>query len=283
MATLGETLKAAREAAGYSTSQAAEATRIKVQHIEELERNDFTRFAAPIYGKGFIKLYAEFLNLDPSPMLAEYALAGKPALDPTLKPPKGARRKELEPPRRAPTPAPPAPPAAASDRRPAEDEKGGLLFDAQGEPAAGGAKQQNERRAGGSRSIGDLFAGVAAQMRGQVAALKPAPRAPEPVSRTVATGASASPVRAPGAPAAARAPVAAGSPPEGSGGAASPQPGGASRSVALIIGVLLIVILLVSGVSRCVRAIFSQGDEGRGAHGDAPMVFTHDPPEPYAD
>jgi CheY-like chemotaxis protein len=37
----------------------AEATRMMVQVVEELEREDFRRIAAPIYGRGFIKLYAK--------------------------------------------------------------------------------------------------------------------------------------------------------------------------------------------------------------------------------
>ena len=30
-----------------------------------MERDDFSRMAAPIYAKGFIRLYAEYLGLDP--------------------------------------------------------------------------------------------------------------------------------------------------------------------------------------------------------------------------
>ncbi len=72
MSTLGETLREAREAKGATTSQAAASTRIKVQHIEAMERTDFSGIAAPAYAKGFIKLYAEYLGLDPDPLIQEY-------------------------------------------------------------------------------------------------------------------------------------------------------------------------------------------------------------------
>ena len=55
-----------------SQEQAAAATRMKVDHIQALESDDFSRFAAPVYAQGFIKLYANFLGLDPAPLLKEY-------------------------------------------------------------------------------------------------------------------------------------------------------------------------------------------------------------------
>ncbi len=73
MPTLGQTLRNAREKKGVSASEAAAATRIMVQMIEKLEDDDFSNIAASIYGKGFIRLYAEFLGLDPEPLVAEYS------------------------------------------------------------------------------------------------------------------------------------------------------------------------------------------------------------------
>ena len=54
----GAELLERRTEKGLSVSEVAEKTHIKVQIIEDLEANDFSRIAAPIYGKGFIKLYA---------------------------------------------------------------------------------------------------------------------------------------------------------------------------------------------------------------------------------
>ena len=77
---LGEILRETREAKGLTASEVAQGTRMKVQIVEDLEREDFGRIAAVIYGKGFIKLYAEFIGLDPAPLLDEYVAisSGKP-------------------------------------------------------------------------------------------------------------------------------------------------------------------------------------------------------------
>lgn len=69
---LGEILRDARSRKGWSTAQVAEATRMMVQIVEELEHEDFRRIAAPIYGRGFIKLYAEHVGLDPEPLIQEF-------------------------------------------------------------------------------------------------------------------------------------------------------------------------------------------------------------------
>ncbi len=70
--SLGEKLCNARLAKKETTSQVAAATRMKVQIVEDLEKEDFRRLAAPIYAKGFIKLYAEHVGLDAKPLIDEY-------------------------------------------------------------------------------------------------------------------------------------------------------------------------------------------------------------------
>jgi len=70
--SMGEILKNAREQRGLSCSAVAEATHMKVQILEDLEKEDFRRIAAPIYGRGFVKLYAEHLDLDPTPLINEF-------------------------------------------------------------------------------------------------------------------------------------------------------------------------------------------------------------------
>jgi hypothetical protein len=69
---LGKQLREARERLGLSASEVAQATRMKVQTVEAIEREDFARIAAPIYGKGFIKLYAERVGLDPRALIDEF-------------------------------------------------------------------------------------------------------------------------------------------------------------------------------------------------------------------
>jgi hypothetical protein len=69
---LGEKLRNARLNAKLTTAQIAAATRMKVQIVEDIEREDFRRVAAPIYGKGFIRLFAEKVGLNPTPLVEEY-------------------------------------------------------------------------------------------------------------------------------------------------------------------------------------------------------------------
>jgi cytoskeleton protein RodZ len=69
---LGGKLREARLRMNLTPSQVAAATRMKVQIVEALEREDFRPIAAPIYGKGFIRLFAELVGLDPRPLIDEY-------------------------------------------------------------------------------------------------------------------------------------------------------------------------------------------------------------------
>ncbi len=70
--SLGEKLCNARLARKETASVVAKATRMKVQTVEDIEREDFSRLSAAIYAKGFIKLYAEHVGLDPKPLIDEY-------------------------------------------------------------------------------------------------------------------------------------------------------------------------------------------------------------------
>ena len=70
--SLGNTLRTAREACGLTTSELAARTHMLVQIVEGLENEDFRRIPAPIYGRGFIKLYCEAVDLDPKPLQAEF-------------------------------------------------------------------------------------------------------------------------------------------------------------------------------------------------------------------
>ena len=69
---MGQRLRAVREKKRVSPSQAALKTHIKVQHLEAMERDDFSKMPAPIYARGFIKAYAEYLGLNAAPLIQEY-------------------------------------------------------------------------------------------------------------------------------------------------------------------------------------------------------------------
>ncbi|MBO5751770.1 MAG: helix-turn-helix domain-containing protein [Kiritimatiellae bacterium] len=72
MIEFGKTLRAAREAKGYTITQVAEITRLAPSTVESLENEDFSGIAAPIYGRGFVKLYCEAVGLEAKPLVSEF-------------------------------------------------------------------------------------------------------------------------------------------------------------------------------------------------------------------
>lgn len=70
--SLGATLKSAREAKGLTVAELANELHLKTQIVEDLEKDDFQNITASIYGRGFIKLCAERLGIDPAPLLDEF-------------------------------------------------------------------------------------------------------------------------------------------------------------------------------------------------------------------
>lgn len=72
MPTIGEQLKAAREAKGVSLAEASKATRTLTKLIVAMETDNFSELPVPTYAKGFIRLYARYLDLDPEPLVEEY-------------------------------------------------------------------------------------------------------------------------------------------------------------------------------------------------------------------
>ncbi len=72
MIEFGKTLRMAREAKGLTPGQLAERTHMIVQTVEGLEREDFSRIVAPIYGRGFVKLYCEAVGLEPKPLVEAF-------------------------------------------------------------------------------------------------------------------------------------------------------------------------------------------------------------------
>jgi transcriptional regulator with XRE-family HTH domain len=67
----GLRLKEAREAQGKTLSELAKQTRIGMQQLEGIERDNYDRIPAAIYVKGFVKNYAQALGLDPAPLVKE--------------------------------------------------------------------------------------------------------------------------------------------------------------------------------------------------------------------
>ena len=72
MIEFGKTLREAREAKGLTIEDIAKATHMMTRQIKALEEEDFSLFAAPIYGRGFVKLYCEVVGLDAEKMIAAF-------------------------------------------------------------------------------------------------------------------------------------------------------------------------------------------------------------------
>ncbi len=105
MTEFGETLRNAREAKGLTIQQIAEATNMLPQQIEDLENENFSRIAAPIYGRGFVKLYCGAVGLDPKPLVAEFMDIFNGNKQPTIKFKKTVRNAEPVARESAPAPA----------------------------------------------------------------------------------------------------------------------------------------------------------------------------------
>lgn len=69
--SIGNKLKAARESRRLTIEQAAEATRIRVPYLQALEKDDFSAMVSAAQGRGFLRLYADFLGLNLDAMTAD--------------------------------------------------------------------------------------------------------------------------------------------------------------------------------------------------------------------
>src|ERR1700760_4372894 len=67
--SVGKKLNQARVKRGLTIDEAAHATRLRPDKISALENDDYSRFANSIYAKGFLQIYARFLDVD----VAEFA------------------------------------------------------------------------------------------------------------------------------------------------------------------------------------------------------------------
>ena len=62
--TIGQRLKQNRLSRKLSLENVAEATRVRVIYLQALENNDYSAMSSAAQGRGFLRLYADFLGLD---------------------------------------------------------------------------------------------------------------------------------------------------------------------------------------------------------------------------
>lgn len=68
---IGTTLRSARIQRGLSIEQVAQDTRISARFLEALEDEAFDELPAPVYARGFLRSYANYLKVDANPLLEE--------------------------------------------------------------------------------------------------------------------------------------------------------------------------------------------------------------------
>ncbi len=101
-ANIGHQLRQRREARSLTIDQAASATRIRTHYLTAMETGEFGLLPSPVHARGFLRAYAEFLDLDAEPLLTE--LEGKetpPPASPPSQPSLSSRERE---PTKPPTP-----------------------------------------------------------------------------------------------------------------------------------------------------------------------------------
>lgn len=72
MGELGSWLTRAREARGLTLEDAERDTRISRRYLQALEAEQFEVIPAPVYARGFLRSYSQYLGLDPQETLAMF-------------------------------------------------------------------------------------------------------------------------------------------------------------------------------------------------------------------
>jgi transcriptional regulator with XRE-family HTH domain len=79
MGELGSWLIRAREARGLTLEDAERDTRISRRYLQALETEQFEVIPAPVYARGFLRSYSQYLGLDPVAMLGMFPRDEDPA------------------------------------------------------------------------------------------------------------------------------------------------------------------------------------------------------------
>lgn len=61
---IGHMLESERRRRGVSLEEAEQATRIRKDYLQRLENDDHSAMPEPIYVRGFVRVYANYLGLD---------------------------------------------------------------------------------------------------------------------------------------------------------------------------------------------------------------------------
>jgi cytoskeletal protein RodZ len=73
MSGFGDRLRELRESREIALDEIAESTKISKRYLQALERNEFEELPGGVFAKGYIRTYAEYLGVNPEPLLEAYA------------------------------------------------------------------------------------------------------------------------------------------------------------------------------------------------------------------
>jgi len=73
---IGDALKAAREARGWTQQDAATKLRLMARQVEAMEAEDYATLGQPVFARGFVRNYARLLGMDPEPLLNRMSESG---------------------------------------------------------------------------------------------------------------------------------------------------------------------------------------------------------------
>ena len=75
MQTIGQRLKATREEKNLTLEKVFQAIRIRVNYLQALEDDDFSSMPSPVQARGYLRNYAEYLELDLDQLLEEVRIS----------------------------------------------------------------------------------------------------------------------------------------------------------------------------------------------------------------
>jgi cytoskeletal protein RodZ len=69
----GERLKERRESLQLDLKEISDLLRIKFDYLEAIERNEIEKLPFPVYTIGYIRIYADYLHIDPDPIIEHFS------------------------------------------------------------------------------------------------------------------------------------------------------------------------------------------------------------------
>jgi cytoskeleton protein RodZ len=82
MSTIGEQLKLARETRKLTIKQVVQIIKVRAHYLQAMEADDFSAMPSAAQARGFLRIYAEFLNLNADEFANQLRADGKPGVEP---------------------------------------------------------------------------------------------------------------------------------------------------------------------------------------------------------